>query len=93
MEKRDLEGQKNSLRQTYDTRLSELNDLISTADQFVKQKQGGQDLAKLYEEDPTSASRLDFELRQESSRIEGLKSRAREIQTQSMKLTLKHKEI
>jgi hypothetical protein len=53
------------LRQTYDTRLSELNDLISTADQFVKQKQGGQDLAKLYEEDPTSASRLDFELRQE----------------------------
>ena len=82
MEKRDLEGQKNSLRQTYDTRLSELNDLISTADQFVKQKQGGQDLAKLYEEDPTSASRLDFELRQESSRIEGLKSKAREIQTQ-----------
>ena len=50
MEKRDLEGQKNSLRQTYDTRLSELNDLISTADQFVKNKQGGQDLAKLYEE-------------------------------------------
>ena len=82
LEKRDLEGQKNSLRQTYDTRLSELNDLISTADQFVKQKQGGQDLAKLYEEDPTSASRLDFELRQESSRIEGLKSKAREIQTQ-----------
>ena len=82
LEKRDLEGQKNSLRQTYDTRLSELNDLISTADQFVKQKQGGQDLAKLYEEDPTSASRLDFELRQESSRIEGLKSKARELQTQ-----------
>ena len=35
MEKRDLETQKNSLRQTYDNRLSELNDLISTADQFV----------------------------------------------------------
>jgi len=36
MEKRDLETQKNSLRQNYETRLSELNDLISTADQFVK---------------------------------------------------------
>ena len=82
MEKRDLEGQKNSLRQTYDTRLSELNDLISTADQFVKNKQGGQDLAKLYQEDPTEASRLDFELRQESSRIESLKSKAREVQSQ-----------
>ena len=82
MEKRDLETQKNSLRQNYDTRLSELNDLISTADQFVKNKQGGQDLAKLYQEDPTEASRLDFELRQESSRIESLKSKAREVQSQ-----------
>ena len=80
MEKRDLETQKNSLRQTYDTRLSELNDLISTADQFVQQKQGGQDLAKLYQEDPTEAARLDFQLRQEKQHIESLKSSAREAQ-------------
>ena len=82
MEKRDLESQKNSLRQTYDTRLNELNDLISTANQFVEQKQGGQDLAKLYQEDPTEAARLDFQLRQEKQHIESLKSKAREIQTQ-----------
>ena len=80
MEKRDLEIQKNSLRQTYDTRLSELNDLISTADQFVQQKQGGQDLAKLYQEDPTEAAKLDFQLRQEKQHIESLKSTAREAQ-------------
>ena len=73
MEKRDLESQKNSLRQTYDTRLNELNDLISTANQFVEQKQGGQDLAKLYQEDPTEAARLDFQLRQEKQHIESLK--------------------
>jgi hypothetical protein len=82
MEKRDLETQKNSFRQTYDTRLNELNDLISTANQFVKQKQGGQDLAKLYEEDPVEAARLDFQLRQERQHIESLKSKAREAQTQ-----------
>jgi len=82
MEKRDLESQKNSLRQTYDTRLNELNDLISTANQFVEQKQGGQDLAKLYQEDPTEAARLDFQLRQEKQHIESLKSKAREIQAQ-----------
>ena len=81
MEKRDLETQKNSLRQTYDTRLSELNDLISTADQFVQQKQGGQDLAKLYQEDPTEASKLDFQLRQEKQYIESLKSKAKDAQT------------
>lgn len=80
MEKRDLEIQKNSLRQTYDTRLSELNDLISTANQFVEQKQGGQDLAKLYQEDPTEAAKLDFQLRQEKQHIESLKSTAREAQ-------------
>ena len=82
MEKRDLETQKNSLRQTYDNRLSELNDLISTADQFVQQKQGGQDLAKLYQEDPTEAARLDFQLRQEKQHIESLKNSARQAQTQ-----------
>ena len=81
MEKRDLETQKSSLRQTYDTRLNELNDLISTANQFVEQKQGGQDLAKLYQEDPTEASKLDFQLRQEKQYIESLKSKARDAQT------------
>ena len=81
MEKRDLETQKNSLRQTYDTRLNELNDLISTASQFVEQKQGGQDLAKLYQEDPTEAARLDFQLRQERQHIDSLKDKAREAQT------------
>ena len=82
MEKRDLENQKKSLRQTYDTRLNELNDLISTANQFVEQKQGGQDLAKLYQEDPTEAARLDFQLRQEKQHIESLKAKAREVQAQ-----------
>jgi hypothetical protein len=80
MEKRDLETQKNSLRQNYDTRLSELNDLISTADQFVQQKQGGQDFAKLYQEDPTEAAKLDFQLRQEKQHIESLKATARQAQ-------------
>jgi len=80
MEKRDLETQKSSLRQTYETRLSELNDLISTANQFVEQKQGGQDLAKLYQEDPTEAAKLDFQLRQERQHIESLKATAREAQ-------------
>lgn len=82
MEKRDLETQKNSFRQTYDTRLNELNDLISTANQFVEQKQGGQDLAKLYQEDPTEAARLDFQLRQEKQHIDSLKDKARMAQTQ-----------
>ena len=42
MEKRDLESQ-GSLRQSYDAKLTELNELIATADN-CQQQQGSQDL-------------------------------------------------
>ena len=80
LERKDLENQKNSLRQSYDSRLAELNDTIATADAFVRQQQGGQDLQKLYEEDPAAAARLDFQLRQQSDAIEDMKAKAREAQ-------------
>ncbi len=54
LERKDLEAQKQSLRQSYDTRLSELNELIGTADGFIRQQQGSKDLQKLYDEDPTT---------------------------------------
>ena len=79
-EKRSLEEQKNSLRQTYDTRLSELNNLIATADATVRQQQGSQDLQKLYEEDPTAAARLDYQLRQQQEQLKDISSKAREAQ-------------
>ena len=57
------------MRQSYDSRLKELNDKIATADAFVRQQQGGQDLQRLYEEDPAAAARLDFQLRQQSEKL------------------------
>ena len=78
LEKKDLESEKGSLRQTYDTRLSELNDMISTADSFIRQQQGSKDLHKLYDEDPTSAARLDYQLREQQRQIDGMKSKANE---------------
>ena len=80
MEKRDLETQKNSLRQSYDAKLQELNDLLATADATVRQQQGSADLQKLYEEDPTQAAKLDYQLRQQNRAIEDMKSKAREAQ-------------
>lgn len=80
LERKDLEAEKQSLRQSYDSRLAELNDTIATADAFVRQQQGGQDLQKLYEEDPAAAARLDFQLRQQSEAIEDMKAKAREAQ-------------
>ena len=78
LEKKDLESEKGSLRQTYDSRLSELNDMISTADSFIRQQQGSKDLQRLYDEDPTSAARLDYQLREQKSQIDGMKSKENE---------------
>jgi len=78
LERKDLDSQKESFRQSYDTRLSELNDMISTADSFIRQQQGSKDLQKLYDEDPTSAARLDYQLREQQRQIDGMKSKAYE---------------
>ena len=80
MERKDLDTQKNSLRQSYDAKLTELNELIATADATVRQKQGSQDLKTLYDEDPTAAAKLDFELRQQTKQLNDMKYKAREIQ-------------
>jgi len=80
MEKRELDSQKESFRQTYDTRLQELNDLIATADATVRQEQGSHDLQKLWEEDPTAAARLDYQMRQKTRQLDDVRSKAREAQ-------------
>ena len=81
IEKRELDSQKESLRQTYDTRLSELNELIATADATVRQEQGSEDLQKLWEEDPTAAARLDYQMRQRNRQLDDVRNKAREAQT------------
>ena len=80
MERKDLDIQKNSLRQSYDAKLTELNELLATADATVRQKQGSQDLKTLYDEDPTAAAKLDFELRQQNKQLNDMKYKAREMQ-------------
>ena len=81
IEKRELDGQRESLRQTYDTRLQELNELIATADATVRQEQGSEDLQKLWEEDPTAAARLDYQMRQRNRQLDDVRNKAREAQT------------
>ena len=81
IEKRELDGQRESLRQTYETRLSELNELIATADATVRQEQGSEDLQKLWEEDPTAAARLDYQMRQRNRQLDDVRTKAREAQT------------
>jgi len=52
--------------------------LIGTADGFIRQQQGSKDLQKLYDEDPTAAARLDYQLREQERQLDGMKSKAQE---------------
>ena len=81
IEKRELDSQRESLRQTYDTRLQELNELIATADATVRQEQGSEDIQKLWEEDPPTAARLDYQMRQKNRQLDDVRTKAREAQT------------
>ena len=81
IEKRELDTQKESFRQTYDNRLSELNELIATADATVRQEQGSQDLQKLWEAAPTTAARLDYQMREKNRQLDDVRTKAREVQT------------
>jgi hypothetical protein len=52
--------------------------MIANADGFIRQQQGSKDLQKLYDEDPTAASRLDYQLREQERQLDGMKSKAQE---------------
>ena len=72
-DRQSLESEKQSLRQNYDTRLKELNNLIGDANTYISQTPGEKDLQKMYEEDPTAAAKLDFQMRQQRESFNKLK--------------------
>ena len=77
-QRKSLESEKESLRQTYESRLKELNNAIQTADLFFKEQMGNPDLSRLYEEDPAQAAKLEFKIRQQQSKISELRKKADE---------------
>jgi len=77
-QRKSLESEKESLRQTYESRLKELNNAIQTADLFFKEQTGNPDLSRLYEEDPAQAAKLEFKIRQQQSKISELRKKADE---------------
>lgn len=76
LERKSLESEKESLRQTYDSRIKELNSAIQSADLLFKEQVGVQDLNRLYDEDPSQAAKLEFKIRQQQGRIGELKKKA-----------------
>jgi len=83
LEKKDFDEERNVLRQQYDMKLRELNEAIASAESLTRQQVDPAELQRLYEEDPSQAAKVDFQMRQQQDRINQAKVRAAEAaQTQ-----------
>ena len=76
LERKQIEEEKNVLRQQYDMKLRELNEAIASAESLTRQQLDPAELQKLYEEDPAQAAKYDFQLRQQQEKINQAKARA-----------------
>lgn len=81
LERKNLEEEKNVLRQTYDARIKELDELMQSANSFISQ--GSEvDLKAMYEEDPQAAAKLDFQMRQQREHLASLKQKSEAVKQQ-----------
>ena len=81
LERKNLEEEKSVLRQTYDTKLKELDELMQSANSFISQ--GSEvDLNAMYEEDPQAAAKLDFQMRQQREHLASLRQKSEAVKQQ-----------
>ena len=81
LERKNLEEEKGVLRQTYDTKLRELDELMQSANSFISQ--GSEvDLNAMYEEDPQAAAKLDFQMRQQREHLASLRQKSEVVKQQ-----------
>ena len=81
LERKNLEEEKSVLRQTYDTKLKELDELMQSANSFISQ--GSEvDLKAMYEEDPQAAAKLDFQMRQQREHLASLRQKSEVVKQQ-----------
>ena len=68
-EKKQFQSESEKQRQDYSTKLNELNQLMSLAQQQLNEETQNVDLEKLYEEDPTEAARIEHRLRRKQEKL------------------------
>jgi len=68
-EKKQFMSESEKQRQDYSSKLNELNQLMSVAQQQLNTEENSVDLEKLYEEDPTEAARIEHRLRRKQEKL------------------------
>jgi hypothetical protein len=68
-DKKQFQTESEKQRQDYSTKLSELNQMMSVAQQQLNAEINSADLEKLYEEDPTEAARIEHRLKKKQEKL------------------------
>jgi len=68
-QRKNFQSESEKQRQDYSTKLSEVNRLMSVAQQQLQTEINSADLEKLYEEDPTEAARIEHRLRRKQEKL------------------------
>ena len=69
LDKKQFQTESEKQRQDYSTKLSELNQMMSVAQQQLNAEINSADLEKLYEEDPTEAARIEHRLKKKQEKL------------------------
>ena len=68
-QRKNFQSESEKQRQDYSSKLNELNQLISVAQEQLNTEENSVDLEKLYEEDPTEAARIEHRLRRKQEKL------------------------
>ena len=68
-ERKNFQSQSEKQRQDYSQKLTEMNQVLSNAQQELNTEMNSADLEALYEEDPTEAARIEHRLRKKQEKI------------------------
>ena len=68
-QRKNFQSESEKQRQDYSSKLNEINQLMSVAQQQLQTEVNSADLEKLYEEDPTEAARIEHRLRRKQEKL------------------------
>jgi hypothetical protein len=102
IERRQLQSEKDRLKNEYSTKMDDLNNLTATLNAELNSELNSKELDKLYDEDPTEAAKLERKIRRRRESLQQSQQKLKRHQEQEFqkilteeqrKVALKHPEI
>ena len=102
IERRQLQSEKDRLKNEYSTKMDDLNSLTATLNAELNSELNSKELDKLYDEDPTEAAKLERKIRRRRESLQQSQQKLKRHQEQEFqkilteeqrKVALKHPEI